>query len=202
MPPKLMMEAPIVPKSFGCMPQKGVKLSSSSSSPRLRKSSSSLSSPRSSANTPPITPKCTTWEEELREVFRRFDFDNDGKISAIELRAYFGSIGEYMSHEEAQAVIEDLDTDGDNSIDFQDFVRLMKREGGGRGGRGRDDLKAAFEMFEFEKGSGHITPRSLQRVLSRLGDTKSYDECVAMIDVFDTDGNGELDFHEFSQMMT
>ncbi|XP_059624688.1 probable calcium-binding protein CML41 [Cornus florida] len=201
-PPKSMEPLKVPKLSFGCFLHKGLKLSTL---PRLRsKSSSTLSSP-SSSNTSPITPKSTaSWEDELREVFRHFDRDNDGKISAIELRAYFGSVGEYMSHEEAQGVIDDLDTDGDSSIDFQDFMRLMKREGGGGcgcGGGDQDDLKAAFEMFEFEKGSGYITPKSLQRVLNRLGDSKSYDECVAMIQVFDTDGNGELDFHEFRQMM-
>lgn len=92
-------------------------------------------------------------------------------------------------------MIEELDGDGDNLIDFRDFMRLMKKEGED------EDLKAAFEMFEFEKGSGRITPKSLQRVLSRLGDVKSDNECEAMIRVFDTDGNGVLDFHEFNQMM-
>ncbi|KAL0461514.1 UNVERIFIED_CONTAM: putative calcium-binding protein CML41 [Sesamum latifolium] len=52
-----------------------------------------------------------------------------------------------------------------------------------------------------EKGSGRITAKSLQRVLGRLGDQKSYDECVAMIRVFDSDGKGELGYHEFQQMM-
>ncbi|PPD80519.1 hypothetical protein GOBAR_DD22549 [Gossypium barbadense] len=99
----------------------------------------------------------------MKQVFRYFDGDDDGKISALELRAYFGSIGEYMSHEDAQ----------------------MK----------------AFEMFELEKGSGCITPKGLQKMLNRLGDAKSYDECVAMIQVYDIDGNGVLDFHEFHQMM-
>ncbi|CAL5367181.1 unnamed protein product [Camellia sinensis] len=185
------MEPERVPKSFGCFPhKKGLKLSLH----RLRsKSSSNLSSPRTPRS--PITPKTTTREDELREVFRHFDGDNDGKISAVELRAYFASIGEYMSHEEAQGVIGELDGDGDNLIDFSDFMRLMKKEGED------EDLKAAFEMFEFEKGSGRITPKSLQRVLSRLGDVKSDNECEAMIRVFDTDGNGVLDFHEFNQMM-
>lgn len=136
-------------------------------------------------------------QDELREVFRRFDGDGDGMISAIELRSYFASIGEYMSHEDAQIVIDDVDTDGDNLIDFGDFVKLMKREG-------RDDdedLKAAFGIFEVEKGSGRINPKSLQRVLGRLGDSRTYDECAAMIQAFDVDGSGELDFHEFQQMM-
>ncbi|KAG2719987.1 hypothetical protein I3843_02G009600 [Carya illinoinensis] len=157
--------------------------------------SGSLSSPRSPMSAE--APKCITREEELKEVFRYFDGDGDGKISAPELRAYFGSIGEHMPHEEAQAVIEDLDSDGDNLLDFQDFLRLMKRDGTG----GDQDLRKAFEMFEMEKGSGRITPRSLQRMLQRLGDTKSQDECEAMIRVYDTDGNGELDFNEFHQMM-
>ncbi|KAF2283626.1 hypothetical protein GH714_012516 [Hevea brasiliensis] len=98
---------------------------------------------------------------------------------------------------EAQAVIDDLDSDGDKLLDFKDFLSLMKREANEED----DDLKKAFEMFEMEKGSGCITPKGLQRMLHRLGDAKSYDECVAMIHVFDTDGNGVLDFQEFHQMM-
>ena len=139
----------------------------------------------------------------MREVFNHFDGDGDGKISAYELRSYFGSIGEHMSHEEAEGVIHDLDSDGDNLLDFQDFTKLMKSDQG-RDGGGDEDLRKAFEMFVWEKegsGSGCITPKGLQMMLHRLGDNKSYDECVAMIDAFDIDHNGVLDFNEFHQMM-
>ncbi|XP_027078132.1 probable calcium-binding protein CML41 [Coffea arabica] len=193
------MEPERVPKSFGCLPHRNLKLSLSRS--RSKSASSSTSSPRT-PKSPSVTPRKSTSsstqskEDEYREVFRRFDNDNDGRISAVELRAYFGSVGEYMSHEDAETVIRDADTDGDSLIDFQDFLRLMKKEGSED-----EDLKAAFEMFEFQKGSGRITPKSLQKVLSRLGDAKSYDECVEMIEVHDTDGKGELHFQEFQQMM-
>ena len=173
--------------SLDCRGAKSVSTLDSVRSPR---------SPMSSSRTPKLTSK----EDELKEVFRYFDGDGDGKISALELRAYFGSIGEYMSHEEAQGVIADLDSDGDNLLDLEDFLKLMKRETGG--GQGDEDLKKAFEMFEMEKGSGRITPSSLQRMLHRLGDPKSFDECAAMIRVYDIDGNGVLDFNEFHQMMT
>ncbi|XP_010254976.1 PREDICTED: probable calcium-binding protein CML41 [Nelumbo nucifera] len=139
-------------------------------------------------------------ENELQEVFRYFDCDGDGKISSYELIAYFGSIGEEMSQEEAQGVITDLDSDGDNLLDFGDFVRLMEREGGG--GEDEDDLKQAFQMFEVEKGAGCITPKGLQQMFTRLGDSKSFEECVAMIQIFDLDGNGVINFHEFHIMMT
>lgn len=190
------MEPIKVPKSFGCFPFPHSCLRINLRPNRPSKStptSSSLSSLKSIAT----SKSASMIQDELREVFRRFDGDGDGMISAIELRSYFASIGEYMSHEDAQIVIDDVDTDGDNLIDFGDFVKLMKREG-------RDDdedLKAAFGIFEVEKGSGRINPKSLQRVLGRLGDSRTYDECAAMIQAFDVDGSGELDFHEFQQMM-
>ncbi|KAM7251319.1 hypothetical protein ACFE04_023202 [Oxalis oulophora] len=169
---------------------------------RLRSKSSSnstLSSPRSPL---PMKPKYSR-EDELKEVFRYFDSDGDEKISAVELRAYFGSIGEYMSTEEAQSAIDDLDSDGDKLLDFKDFLKLMKMNNNNSNIDHHidEDLKNAFEMFEFEE-KGCITPKGLKRMLNRLGDDKiSLDDCVAMIRFFDIDGNGVLDFHEFHQMM-
>jgi len=186
-------------EDMGCRPKNLKWFSNKSlrvSLHRRESKSGSMSSPGSPMQPP--TPKGSAREEELKQVFSHFDEDRDGKISALELRAYFRSIGEYMSHEEAQAVINDLDSDGDKLLDFQDFLKLMKRDGSG----GDDqDLKKAFEMFEWEKGEGCITPRGLQRMLQRLGDTKSFDECKAMIQVYDTDGDGVLNFNEFHQMM-
>ncbi|XP_022884256.1 probable calcium-binding protein CML41 [Olea europaea var. sylvestris] len=187
------MEPIKICKSFRSFSPKKLTLS------LLKPKSKSLNSPgtrKSPIMTPRRNSSCiNSREEEFKEVFRRFDGDNDGKISACELRSYFGSVGEYMSHEDAEIVINNLDTDKDNFLDFQDFMKLMQKESE------EEDLRRAFEIFELEKGSGRITPRSLQRVLSRLGDSKSYDECVAMIQVYDMDGNGELDYHEFQQMM-
>lgn len=173
-----------------------LRRSKSKSSSSSTTTATTLNSPNSSLS--PCEPKKIKKEDELKKVFHHFDGDGDGKISALELRAYFGSIGEYMSYEEARAAIDDLDTDGDSLLDFQDFTRMMIKGDQGDGDDG--DLKKAFEMFELEK-KGCITPKGLQRMLNRLGDSKSFDECVAMIQAFDTDGNGVLDYHEFSQMM-
>lgn len=114
-----------------------------------------------------------------------------------------------MTHEDAERVIRDLDTDGDNLLDFNDFTKMMRGVVGC--GDVDEDLRKAFDMFVWEKegsgsgsGSGSggcITPKGLQRMLHRLGDNKSYDECVAMIGAFDIDHNGVLDFNEFHQMM-
>jgi calcium-binding protein CML len=166
---------------------KGVKLRSRSSN------SSSLCSPKS-----PMNYNKNEDDKGLREVFKYFDGDGDGKISAYELRSYFGSIGEHMSHEEAERVIQYIDTDGDELLDFNDFIKLMKGEEGMENDK---DLRKAFEMFVWEEKEDCITPKGLQRMLQRLGDDRSYEECVVMIDAFDIDHNGVLDFNEFHQMM-
>ncbi|KAK6793616.1 hypothetical protein RDI58_007069 [Solanum bulbocastanum] len=118
--------------------------------PRLRSksSNSSQSSPRTPKSSN-ISRRNSSREDEFREVFRHFDTDNDGKISAFELRAYFGSVGEHMSHEDAQEIVDELDTDGDNFINFEDFKKLlMQKEGSSEED---ESLKSAFEMYELEK---------------------------------------------------
>ncbi|GAB2223986.1 hypothetical protein Droror1_Dr00004731 [Drosera rotundifolia] len=184
------------------------KLKNLSKSPKSPLASTASSSPSPRSNSSSFKSLSRSRQDEHKEVFDHFDANKDGKISAFELRAFFGSIGEHMSHEDAQGVIDDLDSDGDGMLGFHDFSRLMSGKiGVGMGddyGRddGDDDLKMVFQMFEEEKGSGRITPKGLQRMLERLGDSKSYYDCVAMIQNYDTDGNGELDFHEFHQMMS
>ncbi|XP_008802268.1 probable calcium-binding protein CML41 [Phoenix dactylifera] len=157
---------------------------------RLHRTNSGLS-------TPPPSPH-PGWAKGFHDAFRHFDVDDDGKISSDELTAFLAWAGEDVNPDEAKRVIEDFDSDGDGLMDYYDFVRLMERDNDG----GDEDLRKAFEMFELEKGSGCITPKGLQRVLSRLGDVRSSEECAGMIKAYDLDGNGVLDYHEFHRMMT
>lgn len=136
---------------------------------------------------------------ELREIFRHFDRDMDGRISGRELREFFASMGDGGA-----AAALGLDAGdgagGDLMLGFEDFVQIVERKGAEE--EERQDLRRAFEAFEAVKGSGRITPRGLQRVLSQLGDEPSVAECEAMIRAYDDDGDGELDFHDFHRMMS
>lgn len=102
---------------------------------------------------------------ELREIFRHFDRDMDGRISGRELREFFASMGDGGA-----AAALGLDAGdgagGDLMLGFEDFVQIVERKGAEE--EERQDLRRAFEAFEAVKGSGRITPRGLQRVLSQL----------------------------------
>ncbi|KAL0369287.1 UNVERIFIED_CONTAM: putative calcium-binding protein CML44 [Sesamum calycinum] len=64
------------------------------------------------------------------------------------------------------------------------------------------DLQKAFRVFDLD-GDGFITSEELQIALSRLGlwDEHSGQDCRRMIDVYDTNSDGLLDFEEFKDMM-
>src|SRR5437588_7588003 len=61
--------------------------------------------------------KDTDSEEEIREAFKVFDRDNNGFISAAELRHVMTSIGEKLTDEEVAEMIREADQDGDGKID-------------------------------------------------------------------------------------
>ena len=61
--------------------------------------------------------KDTDSEEEIREAFKVFDRDNNGYISAHELRHVMTSIGEKLTDDEVDEMIREADQDGDGRID-------------------------------------------------------------------------------------
>ncbi|CAK7339946.1 unnamed protein product [Dovyalis caffra] len=138
--------------------------------------------------------------DHLQMVFDCFDEDGDGKISAAELRSCITSVGGQLSIEEAEAAVSSSDVDGDGLLGFQDFQSLMAGSSASEEEKA-EELKQAFGRYETEPGSGCITPNSLKRMLSRLGESRSINDCKAMIRTFDLNGDGVLSFHEFAVMM-
>ena len=64
-------------------------------------------------------------EDELRERFKLFDKDGNGLIDRDELAIALQQLGEKLSEEEIDEMLEDCDTNGDGMIDFEEFMRYM-----------------------------------------------------------------------------
>lgn len=66
-------------------------------------------------------------QEQLLEVFRSFDRDGNGYISAAELAGSMAKMGQPLTYEELTEMIKEADTDGDGVISFNEFASVMAK---------------------------------------------------------------------------
>ena len=65
--------------------------------------------------------------EEVEKVFRLFDEDGAGFITFRSLKKVCAELGEGLTEEEMQEMIDEADKDQDGKISFDEFFRIMKK---------------------------------------------------------------------------
>ncbi|KAL7485064.1 hypothetical protein ACHAW6_010661, partial [Cyclotella cf. meneghiniana] len=65
--------------------------------------------------------------EEIIKAFRLFDDDETGKISFRNLKRVAMELGESITDEELQEMIDEADRDGDGEVSQEEFIRIMER---------------------------------------------------------------------------
>lgn len=66
-------------------------------------------------------------QEQLLEVFRSFDRDGNGYISAAELAGSMAKMGQPLTYKELTEMIKEADTDGDGVISFNEFATVLAK---------------------------------------------------------------------------
>ncbi|XP_047926707.1 uncharacterized protein [Anser cygnoides] len=64
-------------------------------------------------------------EKEILKGFKLFDYDGTGKISFEKLKLVATEVGEDITDEELQEMIDEADADGDGEVDQQEFLRIL-----------------------------------------------------------------------------
>lgn len=64
-------------------------------------------------------------EDEIREAFQFFDRNGNGHISRHELKSIMMNLGEKLTDEECDQLVEEADIDGDGVINYEEFYFLM-----------------------------------------------------------------------------
>merc|ERR1719281_1459784 len=126
-------------------------------------------------------------EEEIMEIKEAFDlFDTDS--SGLEAR-----------NQTIYQMILDMDADGSGDIEFDEFLNLMTAKMSDRDTR--EDIRKVFRLFD-EENAGVVTIRNLRRVAKELGETMEDNELLEMIERADSDGDGNVTFEDFYNIMT
>ena len=66
--------------------------------------------------------------EDINKVFRLFDDDSTGSVTIKNLRRVARELGETMTDEELQEMIDRADSNGDSSVTMDDFYNIMTKK--------------------------------------------------------------------------
>jgi len=136
---------------------------------------------------------------EFKEAFSLFDKDGDGTITTKELGTVMRSLGQNPTEAELQDMINEVDADGNGTIDFPEFLTMMARKM--KDTDSEEEIREAFRVFD-KDGNGYISAAELRHVMTNLGEKLTDEEVDEMIREADIDGDGQVNYEEFVTMMT
>jgi len=141
--------------------------------------------------------------QNARDAYDRFDIDGDGEITYDELVAGLG--GEYTANE-IDAIFAMGDSDQDGQISFVEFSKIMLpscQEALYKFWKCFNTVSSvrdAFKKFDAD-GDGAISRQEVMQGASAAGLRLSSEEVDTLFILGDKDGNGQIDFSEFAQIM-
>eukprot|EP00296_Roombia_truncata_P001147 JP436877.1.p1 GENE.JP436877.1~~JP436877.1.p1 ORF type:complete len:158 (-),score=38.05 JP436877.1:98-571(-) len=142
--------------------------------------------------------------QEFRELFDLVDLDKGGSISPEELGSLMETLGLKPSQEELDAMIREIDQDGNGEIDFDEFVQVMSRKV--QPTYTAEEVKAAFKVFETPSANlppGYVKISVLEKALTTYGTEKlSMEEAMDLLSQVDPEHQGSVNYIEYVNMMT
>ena len=116
-----------------------------------------------------------------------------------------------------QDMINEVDKDGTGLLMFPNFLYMMAKKENDE--EAEEEIREAFKVFDgveiflkerfsfteimgFQDGNGFISRVELRHVMMNLGEKISEEECDAMVEEADIDGDGSINYEEFYNMMT
>lgn len=135
--------------------------------------------------------------EDIKEMFKKIDIDDDGIVTIEELKAGLQKFNTQLAESEVQLLIESVDTNGKGTLDYGEFVAIslhLKKMAND------EHLHKAFSYFD-KDGNGYIVPQELQDALMEDGDMDSANVANDIFQEVDTDKDGKISYEEFAAMM-
>lgn len=135
--------------------------------------------------------------EDIKEMFRMMDTDNDGTVSLDELKSGIQKFGSHLEESEIQMLVEAVDSNGKGTLDYGEFVAVslhLQRMAND------EHIRKAFSYFD-KDGNGYIEPEELREALVEDGAADVVDVANDIFQEVDTDKDGRISYDEFAAMM-
>jgi len=135
----------------------------------------------------------------FKNAFAAFESKSTGLIKVKQLGGVMRYLGQNPSEAELQDMINEVDKDGTGVVSFPSFLYVMAKKLSDE--EAEDEIREAFKVFDGD-GNGFINRMELRHVMMNLGEKMSEEECDALVDEADIDGDGSINYEEFYGMMT
>lgn len=135
---------------------------------------------------------------EYKEAFSLFDKSGDGTITTKDLGTVIRALGKNPTEAELQDIINEVDPNGDGTVDFPSFLTIMARKM--KDQDTEEDIIEAFRVFD-KDGNGTISAAELRHVMTNLGEKLTDEEVDEMIREADVNGDGIIDYKEFTKII-
>uniref|UniRef100_A0A1I8G5J3 Calmodulin n=1 Tax=Macrostomum lignano TaxID=282301 RepID=A0A1I8G5J3_9PLAT len=134
-------------------------------------------------------------DRELKDAFDFFDIDNDGRISSVELHKVLRFLGTKVNEEEVKTMIADVDTNGNGTVEFNEFLRMMRSYYHRHcDGHSEDaEMWEAFKAFD-HNGDNYIDFTEIKKTMQFLGEEVTDADVKSMIKEADVDKDGRINF--------
>ena len=157
--------------------------------------------------------KCFRDVKVLRQAFKQFDIDGDGKITKQEVAQGMKKSNRDFTMEDIETLFILADKDGDGQIDFAEFATIMiptaperisklrkKFDTNNDGSIDTAELSAAFKRMD-TNNDGAIDAKELSSGLKNSGVCLTDQEIETIFAIADIDGDGQIDQAEFGHLL-
>lgn len=138
--------------------------------------------------------------QELGVSFTKLDVNNDGVIEIEEIKNGLNSLNlDKQASNEVMELFQQMDADGSGKIDYTEFIAATLEK---KVYQQEDKMFQAFKHFD-KDNSGKISSEELRQALGSGEHDKEIDEqnWDSLIKTVDRNGDGEIDYNEFIEMM-
>ncbi|XP_076084483.1 calmodulin, striated muscle-like [Mytilus galloprovincialis] len=138
--------------------------------------------------------------KKIKKSWKILDEDEYGRITENEILRGAQLIGLNPTVEEVREWLGETDVDGDSSLDYYEYEKLMRQHYAVASFQ-EHELRKAFAYFD-TKGKGFLNRKQLYRALRNCGDQLSDEECDEFFSLADKNKDGVISLEEFVVLFT